>query len=59
MGRVSRGLLFTTIDELCFSPIKASIAIGCLHAMVLSSNCIGVVNEGLRFIDKPSGVRIT
>ena len=48
MGRVSRGLLFATIDELCFSPVKASIAVGFLHAVVLSSYCIGVVNEGLR-----------
>ena len=48
MGKVSHGMLFATIDELCFSPIKASIAIGCLHAVVLSSDCIRVVNEGLR-----------
>ena len=48
MGRVARGLLFAMIDELCFSPVKASIAVGCLHAVVLSSDCIGVVNEGLR-----------
>ena len=48
MGRVAHGLLFATIDELCFSPIKASIAVGCLHALVLSSDCIGVANEVLR-----------
>ena len=48
MGRVSRGLLFAMIDELCFSPIKASIVVGYLHAVVFSLDCIGVVNEGLR-----------
>ena len=48
MGRVSCGLLFSMIDELCFSPVKDSIVVGCLHTVVLSSDCIGVVNEGLR-----------
>ena len=48
VGRVSRGMLFATIDELCFSLVKASIAVGCLHVVVFSSDCIGVVNEGLR-----------
>ena len=48
MGRVSCGLLFATINELCFSPVKALIVVCCLYVVVLSSDCIGVVNEGLR-----------
>ena len=48
MGRVARGLLFSMIDELFFSPVKASIDVGFLHAVVLSLDCIRVVNEGLR-----------
>ena len=31
----------------CISPVKALIAGCCMHAVVLSSDCIGVVNEGL------------
>ena len=31
----------------CISPVKALIAGCCMHALFLSSDCIGVVNEGL------------
>ena len=34
----------------CISPVKALIVGCCMHTVVLSSNCIGVVNEGLMWL---------